>query len=69
MKVKPTKKAKTPIKTPKKSLYTVSTFLFESLEEAQEQMEHWLDRGILNEKTQVLEVKKALTWKSKIEII
>lgn len=47
----------------KKTFYTISTIVFDDLNLIQEQMEHWIEAGTLNENTKIYEVTGEIPWK------
>lgn len=51
----------------KQKLYTVSTRIFTSLEEAEKQLNEWYENGTLNRESMVFEIKKVYKPKIKIE--
>ncbi|MEM5811014.1 MAG: hypothetical protein QXP66_03880 [Candidatus Aenigmatarchaeota archaeon] len=55
-----------PIKK-KQSLYTISTRIFTSLEEAEKQLNEWYENDTLNKESMVFEIKKVYKPKIKVE--
>lgn len=55
------------MKKPKQKLYTVSTRIFTSLEEAEKLLNIWYENGTLNKESMVFEVKKV--YKPKIKLV
>ena len=54
------------MKTKTKKQYTVSTFIFDSLKEAEEQINEWVEEGILKEDTKVFEITETYIPKMKL---
>ena len=49
-----------------KTIYAVSSTTFESLREAEEQLENWAEQGTLDKNAKVYEVKTAFVPKIKL---
>lgn len=53
-----------------KKYYTISTYMFSSLKEAQEQIQEWVDEGTLNEDSRVFEINGEYDIKTgKVELV
>jgi len=48
-------------------LYTVSTFIFKSLKEAEIQLTDWQEKGTLNDESKVFEIKTV--YRPKIKLV
>lgn len=54
-------------KQKKQKLYTISTLIFTSLEDAENKLNEWYEDGTLNKDSIVFEVKKAYYPKLKVK--
>lgn len=46
----------------KKKLYTISTLIFDNIQDIENQLLEWEEAGTLNMDSRVFEIKKEITW-------